>query len=354
MKALLQDVLQFLPQPWRLLAIPAVVFLAVIVAGLVFRRVLFARLHKWARSTTTRVDETLLDVLHGPMFLWIVILAIYAATDISELPPTLMYWAERALLVLWIVSLTIAASRLAGRFVLMYSAHKEGAAPAGTLSQVLASILVGSLGVLMLMRALGVDITAFLATLGVGGLAVALALQDTLSNFFAGFYLSIAGQIRVGDFIQLESGQRGYVTDIGWRATTLRERSNNLIVIPNNKLSQSILTNFHLPEHRLTLSIQVGVGYDADPDEVEAVLLDVARNSAVPGLLQEPAPVVLLMPGFGDRSLDFTLVCQIADYEDQFRVQHELRKAILKRFREEKILIPFVVKTVESSPPPIT
>lgn len=351
MKALLHDLLAFVPEPWRLFAVPATVFLAVIVAGLIFRRVLFAKLHGWARRTTTRIDEELLDSLHGPMLLWILILAIYAATDISELPRDVMLWSERALLVLWIVSLTIAASRIAGRLVHIYGSQREGA-PTGTLSQVLASIVVGLLGLLMLLRALGVDITALLATLGVGGLAVALALQDTLSNFFAGFYISIAGQIRVGDFIQLESGQRGYVTDIGWRATTLRERSNNLIVIPNNKLSQSIVTNFHLPDHRTTLSLQIGVTYDADPDRVEELLLEVVHKTAPRGMLLDPKPTVLLIPGFGEHTLDFTLTCHVADFEDQFRVQHELRKAILKCFREHKILIPYVVKTVESARPP--
>ena len=178
MKALLQDLLQFLPAPWRLLAIPAIVFVAVAAAGLVSRRLLFAKLHKWARTTRTRGDEHLLDSLHGPMLIWVLILAIYAATDIPELPPALLYWAERALLVLWIVSLTVAASRLAGRLVQIYAAHKPGAAPTGTLSQVLASLAVGSLGVLMLLRAFGIEITTILATFGVGGLAVALALQD--------------------------------------------------------------------------------------------------------------------------------------------------------------------------------
>ena len=148
--------------------------------------------------------------------------------------------------------------------------------------------------------------------------------------------------------------KRGYVTDIGWRATTLRERSNNLIVIPNNKLSQSIVTNYHLPNPRMTLSLQVGVSYEADVDQVEQVLRGLVDTATIPGLLHDPPVNVLLMPGFGERSLDFTVTCSIADVEDQYRVQHELRKLILKRFREERIQMPYVVKTVESSPPPVT
>jgi small-conductance mechanosensitive channel len=324
-------VLTFLPEPWRAFAVPLIVFLSILAAGWVTRRLVFARLRKWTRSTATRFDENLLDSLHGPVLLWIVILAIYVATDVSQLPRTAAFWSERALLVLWIVSLTLAATRLAGRMVRVYM-------PVGTLTELLASLVVGSLGALALLQVLGIDIRPILAALGVGGLAVALALQDTLSNLFAGFYVSLAGQIRVGDFVQLESGQRGYVTDIGWRSTTLLERQNNLIVIPNNKLSQSTVTNFHLPERRMTLSIQVGVALDSDIGKVERVLLDIATAN-MPGLLKEPGPAALLL-GFGERSLDFSLVCQIADFEEQFRVQHELRKRIVERFREEGISIP--------------
>jgi small-conductance mechanosensitive channel len=329
----LENVLRYLPEPWRGLAVPFAVFVAVVALGLVVRRIAFARLRNWARSTSTRVDETLLDSLHGPALLWIIILGIYIATDISQLPRSVASWSERALLVLWIVSLTLAISKLASRLVRTYM-------PVGTLTEVLVTLLAGSIGALTLLRSFGIDITPFLTALGVGGLAVALALQDTLSNLFAGFYISVAGQIRVGDFIQLESGQRGYVTDIGWRSTTLRERANNLIVIPNNKLSQSTVTNFTLPDRPIALSIQVGVSIDSDIDKVEKVLADAVSTTEAPGLLKEPAPAVLLMPGFGERGLDFTIICHVANFEDQFRVQHEIRKTIVRLFRKEGIVIP--------------
>ncbi|MEO5923472.1 MAG: mechanosensitive ion channel family protein [Bryobacteraceae bacterium] len=323
--------LNYFPEPWRGLIVPLVAFFAMLAAGLVLRRLLFARLRKWAQATTTHVDETLLDALHSPFLLWITILAIDVATDISQLPRNVTFWSQRALLVLWILSLTLVATRLASRLVRIYL-------PIGTLAEFLASLLAGSLGALMLLRTFGIDITPILTALGVGGLAVALALQDTLSNLFAGFYVSVAGHIRVGDFIQLETGQRGYVTDIGWRSTTLRERANNLIIIPNNKLAQSTVSNFHLPQRTIALSIAVGVSFDADLAKVERVLLEIAQ-AEIPGLLKEPAPTVLLL-GFGERALDFQLTCQIEEFEAQFPVQHELRKRIVERFRAEGIVIP--------------
>jgi small-conductance mechanosensitive channel len=348
MREILDNALRILPQPWRSLAIPATVFLMVVALGLVVRRIALARLRKWARASPTRVDESLIETLHGPSLMWVMIFGIYAATDISELPANATLWAERALQVLWIVSLTIAISRLAGRAVRIYGTKNEGAVPTGSLTEILASLVVSMIGALTLMRILGIDITAILTALGVGGLAVALALQDTLSNFFAGFYVSVAGQIRVGDLVQLDSGQQGYVMDIGWRSTTLRQGVNNLIVIPNNKIAQSIVTNYYLPERRLIFTMTVSVSYEADPELVERTLFDTVKTADVAGLLKNSPPTILLS-NFSERGQEFTVVCNVADFESQGRVGHELRKRILKRFRDSGI--QFAVRQVELKPP---
>jgi small-conductance mechanosensitive channel len=189
----------------------------------------------------------------------------------------------------------------------------------------------------------------------VGGLAVALALQDTLSNLFAGLHLLMDKPIRVGDYVRLETGQEGHVVDIGWRTTRIRMPTNNLVVVPNNKLTQSILTNYSLPAPQMALSIPIGVSYETNPDQVERVLTEEALKAAghLPGLLAEPAPIVRLIPGFGDSSLNFTLTVQVKDFEDQAPVQHELRKRILKRFHEEKIEIPFPQRMVHLRPSPL-
>jgi small-conductance mechanosensitive channel len=223
-----------------------------------------------------------------------------------------------------------------------------GAMPVTTLTQNLAQLAVFILGILLILSAVGARITPILTALGVGGLAVALALQDTLSNLFAGFYVAVAGQVRLGDYIKLNTGEEGYVTDIGWRATTIRGLGNNLVIVPNAKLGQAIVTNYYLPEKRLSASLQVGVSYDCDPDHVERVLMEIASGAAaeVPGLLAEPAPSVVFDPGFGDSALGFTLSFQVDEFANQFGVRHELRKRILRRFREEGISIPFPSRDV--------
>jgi small-conductance mechanosensitive channel len=121
-----------------------------------------------------------------------------------------------------------------------------------------------------------------------------------------------------------------------------------MVIIPNQKLAQAILTNYYLPEQRMALLIPIGVSYDSDPDRVEQILVEEAKKGAneIPGLLSDPPPFVRFIPGFGDFSLNFTLICQVKEFVDQYLVQHELRKRIFRRFRQEKVEIPFPVRTV--------
>jgi small-conductance mechanosensitive channel len=206
---------------------------------------------------------------------------------------------------------------------------------------------------LWLVRLFGGGITPILTALGVGGLAVALALQDTLSNLFAGFYMAVAGQVRLGDYIKLNTGEEGYVADITWRSTIIRSLASNFIIVPNTKLAQAIVTNYHLPEKPMSASLRVDVRYDCDPDLVERALREVVVKGAreIGGMLAEPAPSVAFDPGFGESGLGFTLSFQVAEFAGQFGVRNELRKRILRRFREEGIAIPFPTRTVRLEAP---
>ena len=343
-----KQIADYLLANWKELVRPAILFAAVVVLGWLFHRIAFGRLRRWAASTKTRADDILIDSFHGPFMLWILILAIHLATEYSSLPREVTRWSAKLLLALWIISLTMVLARLSKRMIRVYTSKLEGALPVGTLAEVLASLVIGILGSLtLLQQVFEVDIKAILAALGVGGLAVALALQDTLSNLFAGFYVSLARQIRIGDFIRIDAGQSGYVRDIGWRSTTLEEVAGNLILIPNSKLSQSIVTNYNLPKRNMAVAIAVPVAFTSDPNQVEGILKEIAAAAMdqVPGLLKDPAPSVRLIPGFGETSMDFTLSCHVAEYADQFQVQHELRKRIVLRFHEERI-------TFRSAPTP--
>ena len=160
--------------------------------------------------------------------------------------------------------------------------------------------------------------------------------------------MAVAGQVRLGDYVKLNTGEEGYVTDIGWRCTTFRAQAYNLIIVPNAKLAQAIVTNYYLPEKRMSASFAVTVGNECDPDAVERVLAEVLTQAAgeVAGMLKDPAPSVAFDPGFGDVGIGFTANFQVAEFTNQFSVRNELRKRVLRRFRAEGIGIPYPSRTV--------
>jgi len=330
------------------LLIAAGIAAGVFASGWLVRSILFRLIRRWTRDSKSHVEAFLLDSLRVPILIWFLMLGLDLAVRTSEVPEKVADRIEVVLAVLWIASLTLMISRLAGNSVRFYGGRFAGDLPVTSLSKNLAQIFVLVLGFVTILHSLNISVTPLLTALGVGGLAVALALQDTLSNLFGGLYMTVAGQIRLGDYIRLNTAEEGFISDISWRSTTIRGMGNNLIVIPNATMAKAVITNFNLPEKRMVVPVPVGVDYSSDPDHVEAVLLDVATKTAaeIPAMLTEPPPVVRFNPGFGDSALQFTLYCSVSEFSEQFAVQHELRKRILKRFREERIEMPFPTRTV--------
>ena len=175
---------------------PLIVFASVMLAGYLVRGLLLRGLRAWTMRSKSRPGTILLEALRGPTLIWIFILAVHLAAESSRLPSDVTYWTARGLLALWIFSLTLMSMRVAGEIVRHFGAQMPGALPVTTLTQNLAKLAILIFGLLLMLTSLGAQVTPILTALGVGGLAVALALQDTLSNLFAGFYVSISGQMR--------------------------------------------------------------------------------------------------------------------------------------------------------------
>lgn len=307
------------------------------------RSIAFNFLHKWAEKTDTQIDDIIIKSIKIPSIYWCIAIGLYIGVAISDFPEKYVFYFSRAIHVIVILSITIAAANLSGKIFKNYIQKLDLPIPITGLAYGILKGTILVIGFLIILSVLGISITPLITALGVGGLAVALALQDTLANLFAGIHILVEKSIRVGDFIRLETGQEGYVEDITWRTTRIRMLPNNMVIIPNSKLSQSIVTNYYLPEKRMALLIPVSVSYSSDPEKVERILIEEAKRGVgeIPGLLRDPEPFVRFLPGFGDSSLDFTLICQVQEFVDQYLVQHELRKRIFKRFQEEGIEIPF-------------
>jgi small-conductance mechanosensitive channel len=323
---------------------PGLAFLAATLAALMFRTALFAGFRHF---TAAQADSPFLRALRLPSVLWCVVLGLAVGIEVAQLPVRLARQLALVLEAAVILSVTIT---LANVFSSLVAAAGERRAIAGGVTgwaHTTVRIVVLIVGLLVLLSSLGIQIAPILTALGVGGLAVALALQETLQNLFAGMHLLADHPIRVGDYVKLGDGIEGYVVDVGWRSTRLRMLANSVIIVPNHKVAQSIITNYDMPESRVAVAIRVSVNYAADPDHVERVLTEEAMK-AVPdlhGLLAQPAPAARLT-GFGEHAMEFTLGLHVATFVDQFDVQHHVRKRVLARLRAEGIEIPYPVHNV--------
>lgn len=209
------------------------------------------------------------------------------------------------------------------------------------------NIALVSLGILVVLDQLGVTIAPLLAGLGIGGLAVALALQGTLTNFFAGLNILTDGAVRVGDYVELSDGFSGYVDQIGWRTTRIRMLSNNMVIIPNSRLADSITTNYNFPDDPMSLFIKIGVSYFSNLEHVERVTVEVAEevmgnNTAA---VQGYKPSVWY-DEFADSNITFWLVLRAHGYLESWTLKHHLMKALFSRYEQEGIEISFPNRNV--------
>lgn len=332
--------LRIFMKPWVVL--PLLILATVILAYLLSLVTLWI-LRRTVKMSPMGLDKRVYRLLESYLFPILVVGGLLFIIDTVPLPAKILRAADRLLalsgLVLSVFLLTKAVLLILRNIGARYEAMGNIQGPIEALTK----IVLIAVGGMIVLDNLGISLTPIITTLGIGSLAVAIALQDTLGNFFAGLYLKADHPIEMGHYIRLESSQEGFVDRIGWRSTQIRTLQNNVVVVPNNKLAQTIITNFDLPQERMALLIPVGVSYESDPQKVEEILVDEAKKAVgeVAGLLDYPEPFVRFIPGFGDFSMNFTLICQVGRFVDQFLVQHELRKRIVKRFQQEGIEIPF-------------
>lgn len=206
-------------------------------------------------------------------------------------------------------------------------------------------IIVYTVAALLILNAMSVAITPLLASLGIGGIAVALAAQPTLSNYFAGTYVISEGEIGVGDFIEIQGGPSGTVEEISWRSTKLRSRFNNLIIIPNSMMSENMITNYSRPVQAQNVMVVGGVSYDEDLEQVEALLRSASAEivEASVHAVTDAEPWVGFN-AFGDSNIDFWVFVQAVDRLGSYHLESNLIKEIHKRFKDAGIVINYPVR----------
>jgi small-conductance mechanosensitive channel len=332
---------------------PAIIVLIALLLGLGLEFFVFPRLQKLAAGTSWIADDVILGSLRWMGLLWSLLAGMALATiRIEAIPSLLLLFLQRGLLSITFLSLVIVAVRMAMRFVTVvytgkYASQNDHASVSILKNSI--TVLIYLLGLLIGLQALGVPITPILATLGIGGLAVSLALQDTLSNLFSGIWLVASKQIRAGDYVRLSNGEEGYVVDINWRTTNIRQLNNNMIVMPNTIMTSAMMINSNVPAREMSVLIDVGVSYESDLELVERVTIEVGREvmQEVAGGVPHSEPFIRYNR-LQDFSINFTTILRAQEYVSQYVIQHEFIKRLIRRYRQEGIVIPYPIRTLQT------
>ena len=345
--------LHFSPQLWLPLTSLSI-FITGAVLAFVFNKAIYPLVLRFTNFTPTNLDVRLVRAFRRPLTFGIILVGLYLALILPlELTHTVRHIIDRAAgilgLILAVFALTSAVSNLFQWYSEEISPHTASTLDDRLMPMMrrMVTALIYALGALVVLDLLNVNISPLIAGLGLGGLAVALALQPTLSNLFAGTYVMTEGVVAQGDYIELESGVAGYVIDVGWRSTRLRTWTNNLVVVPNSRFAETIITNYQGPIPAVNVYLTCGVSYDSDLHLVERVCQEEMDQllDTDPRAVREYG-AYFAYESFDDPNVTFYLFIQARDRIASFEVQSELIRMVHERFREEGIVINYPMRTI--------
>jgi len=312
--------------------IPAVIVLFGFFIGVLVERIISNKLRKVIQRTKLNSYDIVNVSLNKIPTAMAGILGIYGALAYMPIKHEIFVIINKVLIVLIILIATVMISRLSTGFIQFY-AHKHQF-PSVSLFTNIAKITVIILGILIILQYSGISISPILTALGVGGLAVALALQDTLSNLFAGMHIIASRLVSPGDYVKLETGDEGIVKDINWRNTTIQSLASNMIIMPNVKISTSIITNYNKPEKELTVALPLSVDFKI----VEKLVIQIARDilKEIPGGVTDAGPS-LSLNSVNDGNINFNVFIKVKEFTAQFAIRNEFYLRIQQAFQENRI-----------------
>lgn len=316
------------------------IFIICIVSGIALSNFVFAKLKKTAIRLSFDTYPLIQNSLRGMPTLWGFLIGGYFALNILTIAPRGVIFIENSLHALGILSLTIMSARIISAVLSLKFQKTTGTFASTSILVTTIQLTVYITGFLFLLQSFNVSITPLLTALGVGGLAVALALQDTLANLFSGINILLSKQIKMGDYIKLSTGEEGVVADMNWRNTNIKISTDNFTVVPNQKIATSILTNFSLPNEECFVFIPLSVSYDSDLENVENVTSAVAKEilQEFEGGMDSFEPFVRYS-GLAESSITFIVTLRITNVTYQSLIRHEFIKRLYLRFRQESIKI---------------
>jgi small-conductance mechanosensitive channel len=323
--------------------VPLITFGIALLVFLAARAILLKLLYRKITATESPA-LVLLNAIRFPSVLWCIAAALATAIRGTTLSRAAVSYANRGIGAFTIISVSLVTAAVLANMIAVQGRKRNLSFAVSGLSRTLTNVVVLSIGALLILKwVFELEITPLLTALGVGGLAVALALQDTLANFFAGVHILVEEPIMVGNFIKLSSGEEGVVKDIGWRTTRIQSAGRNITVIPNTKITSSTLTNYSLPDSVESLEVVIMAAHEADHNAIAELALDIASEE--PFVLSDPGPVVSFDPGVLATHLQMKLVVHVPSHEHRGPVLSSIRRRLFEAFRERGIPLPVVPRS---------
>ena len=315
--------------------------------GIFLHKVIMPMIARLASKTPIKSDDLIIRTIQKWVIPWFLALGLYLGLKEMELESRFYTWIENGLMIFYIISATLIIARVVSGMIRIKAADSDAVIPSSSIISNIVIIIIYCIGLLIVLQSQGISITPVLTALGVGGLAVALALQPTLSNLFAGLQLISSGNFNRGNYVKLASGEDGVIEDITWRSTTIRAGADHFIIVPNSKMADMIVTNYDLPEPKLTFVVELGVGYNSDLNKVESITKAVIKETMqeVDGAVKDFEPAIRFF-AFGESSIKMKAVLCATDFSAQFAVRSEFIKKLQVRYAKEGIDIPFPTRTV--------
>lgn len=315
-----------------------IVALSSLLLGWVIEKLILRRLLALLGTKGWQGEDAIRKAAAGFFTFGLFIVGIYASVhylvDDLQLSGRINLWAK----VLFISFLAIYFSRAIGAVIRFYTGHEGAGIPNSSILINLTRFIILIIGFVIILNALDISITPILTALGVGGLAVALALQDTLGNLFAGLQILAARKITTGHIIKLENGEEGVIEDIAWRNTLVKTFRNNMVVIPNSKIANAILTNYSTPSEDFSIAVDGLVDLHSDLDRVHSILLEEANALMSEAEFSFPEyPPSVSFIAFQNSGVSFRIILRVRHYQDQVKLRHTMIMRISRRFQREGI-----------------
>jgi small-conductance mechanosensitive channel len=329
---------------FRFALIAALSFLA----ATVFHFIINQYIKKFTDKTSNTFDDQILKIVSRPLYIAICLTGLFFALQAITFSDKAVIWIDRIFFTLMVI---IAASILSQLLIILIGnwlrVEKRFEKTPHLVGRII-TVVIYLLGFVMVLNYFKINITPIIATLGIGGLAAGLALQSTLSNFFAGLHIISDKSFTVGDLIEInQMNVSGHIEDIGWRTTRIKTLGNNIAIVPNSKLAESVIINTELPQKEVTVTLNCGVAYNSDLQKVESVTLNVAKqiHDTIDGAVNDFTSAFRYHT-FGDSNILFTVSVKVRSFNDKPFVIHEFIKLLKSEFEKENIEMSWPVRKV--------